>query len=114
MAMRPSDGLVAFMHDHDMNKHGPRKITTMPRLLTKLDEVRKQGYAVDDEECRPGWRCVGAPIFDQMGRTSVAICLTGTVTELDDSKIASIAVVVKETAQRISRQLALENIQFAT
>jgi DNA-binding IclR family transcriptional regulator len=48
-----------------------------------------------------------------MGRTTVAICLTGTVSELDDSKIASIAVVVKETAQRISRQLTLENIQFA-
>jgi hypothetical protein len=32
---------------------------------------------------------------------------------LDDAKIAVVAVVVKETAQRISRQLALENIQFA-
>jgi len=51
--------------------------------------------------------------FRSDGRTTAAICLTGTVSELEDSKIASIAVVVKETAQRISRQLALENIQFA-
>jgi IclR family KDG regulon transcriptional repressor len=113
LAWRPRPALEAFLPDLDLHKLGPRTITTVPRLLTKLDEVHKQGYAVDDEECRPGWRCVGAPIFDQMGRTSVAICLTGTVSELDDSKIASIAVVVKETAQRISRQLALENIQFA-
>jgi hypothetical protein len=32
---------------------------------------------------------------------------------LDDAKIASIAIVEKKSAQRISRQLALENIQFA-
>jgi len=113
LAWRPRPALEAFLPDLDLHKFGPRTITTMPRLLAKLDEVRKQGYAVDDEECRAGWRCVGAPIFDQMGRTTVAICLTGTVSELEDSKIAAIAVVVKETAQRISRQLALENIQFA-
>jgi DNA-binding IclR family transcriptional regulator len=113
LAWRPRPALEAFLPDLDLQKFGPRTITSMPRLLTKLDEVRRQGYAVDDEECRPGWRCVGAPIFDQLGRTTVAICLTGTVSELDDSKIAPIAVVVKETAQRISRQLALENVQFA-
>jgi IclR family transcriptional regulator, KDG regulon repressor len=113
LAWHPRPALEVFLPYLHLRKLGPRTITTMPRLLSKLDEVRRQGYAVDDEECRPGWRCVGAPIFDQLGRTTVAICLTGTVTELDDSKIASIAVVVRETAQRISRQLALENIQFA-
>jgi DNA-binding IclR family transcriptional regulator len=85
LAWRPRPALEAFLPDLDLHKFGPRTITTMPRLLTKLDEVRRQGYAVDDEECRPGWRCVGAPIFDPMGRTTAAICLTGTVSELDDS-----------------------------
>jgi DNA-binding IclR family transcriptional regulator len=56
---------------------------------------------------------VGALIFDQMGRTAMAICLTGAFSELEDARIASDAFVVKETADRISRQLALENIQFA-
>jgi DNA-binding IclR family transcriptional regulator len=114
LAWRPKPALEAFLPSLALQKFGPRTITSVPRLLAKLEEVRTQGYAVDDEECRPGWRCVGAPIFDQLGRTTVAICLTGTVAELDDSKIPSIAVLVKEAAQRISRQLALENIQFAT
>jgi hypothetical protein len=48
-----------------------------------------------------------------MERTTLAICPTGTVSELDDTKIALPAVFVNETAQRISCQLALENIQFA-
>ncbi|MGH9681137.1 MAG: IclR family transcriptional regulator [Candidatus Acidiferrales bacterium] len=113
MANWPKPTLEAFLPYLDLHKYGPRTITTMPRLLAKLDEVRKQGYAVDDEECRPGWRCVGAPIFDPLGRSSVAICLTGTVAELDDLRLAAAASAVKEAAQQISRRLELENVQFA-
>ena len=65
LAWRPRPALQAFLPGLDLRKFGSRTITTLPRLLSKLDEVRRQGYAIDDEECRPGWRCVGAPIFDQ-------------------------------------------------
>lgn len=114
LAWRTSPILEALLPHLDLHKSAPRTITTMPGLLAKLDEVRKQGFAVDDEECRMGWRCVGAPIFDQLETTMIAICLTGTVGDLDDPKLRSTAVAVKETAHRISRQLALENVQFAT
>jgi len=113
LANRPKPELDEFLPFLDLHKFGPRTITTLPRLLAKLDEVRKQGYAVDDEECRPGWRCVGAPIFDPLGRTTVALCLTGTVAELDDLRLAAAAAAVKEAAQQISRRLEVENVQFA-
>ncbi len=113
LAWWPRSTVTSFFPDAHLDKFGPRTITTMPRLLAKLDEVRKQGYALDDEECRSGWRCVGAPIFDPLGRSTVAICLTGTVSELNDASLATTATAVKEAAQRISRLLAMENVQFA-
>ena len=114
LAYWPRPALDAVLPYLDLHKFGPRTITTLPRLLAKLEEVRKQGYAVDDEECRPGWRCVGAPIFDPMGRSTVAVCLTGTVAELDEVRLTGAAAAVKEAAQQISRRLEMENIQFAT
>jgi len=113
LANWPKPELEAFLPHLDLHKVGPRTITTLPRLLSKLEEVRRQGFAVDDEECRPGWRCVGAPIFDPLGRTTVAICVTGTVAELDDVRLAAAAAAVKEAAQQISRRLEAENVQFA-
>ena len=113
MAQWPRPTLDAFVPHLDLHKFGPRAITSLPRLLAKLDEVRRQGYAVDDEECRQGWRCVGAPIFDPLGRSTVALCLTGTTAELDDARLAAAAAAVKEAAQQISRKLELENVQFA-
>jgi IclR family KDG regulon transcriptional repressor len=97
----------------ELHKTAPRTITTRTRLLAELEEVRKNGYAFDDEECRPEWRCVGAPIFDQMGSAMAAICLAGTVAEIDDSRLNSTAEAVRETAQRISRRLVLEHVQYA-
>jgi DNA-binding IclR family transcriptional regulator len=114
LAWQETRVLDASLPSMELRRSSPRTITTRARLLEKLTEVRSQGYAIDDEECRIGWRCVGAPIFDQLGRTGVAICLTGTVAELDDSKLTSVALAVKETARRISRRLGLEHIEFAT
>lgn len=103
----------ASLPSTELPRTSPRTITTRARLLEKLIEIRNQGHAVDDEECRVGWRCVGAPIFDQLGSVRVAICLTGTVEELNDSRMMSAAVAVKETARQISRRFAADHVQFA-
>lgn len=114
LAWQSPPALDAYLPGGGLRKSSPRTITDRSSLLAKLEEVRKVGYAVDDQECRLGWRCVGAPIFDQWGCTRVAICLTGTVGELDDSKLVETAAAVKETAQKISRRLASEHVEFAT
>jgi IclR family acetate operon transcriptional repressor len=114
LAWQAPPTLDAYLPAAGLAKFSPRTITTRASLLAKLDEVRRQGYALDDQECRPGWRCVGAPIFDQWGSTRVAICLTGTIAELDDSKLFPTAAAVKETAQKISRRLSMEHVEFAT
>jgi DNA-binding IclR family transcriptional regulator len=114
LAWQDQPVLEASLPSGELPKSSPRTITTRARLLSKLSEIRNQGYAIDDEECRLGWRCVGAPVFDQLGSVRVAICLTGTVKELHDSRLATAAVAVKDTARQISRRLAAEHIQFAT
>ena len=47
-------------------------------------------------------------------RVRVAICVTGTVKELNDSRLAFATTAVKETARQISRRFASEHLQFAT
>jgi DNA-binding IclR family transcriptional regulator len=114
LAWQETPVLQASLLNMELRRSSPRTITTRAQLLAELSKVRNQGYAIDDEECRIGWRCVGAPVFDQLGSVQVAICLTGTVAELDDPRLSSLALAVQETAQRISRRLALEHVQIAT
>jgi DNA-binding IclR family transcriptional regulator len=36
-------------------------------MLSELEKVSNDGYAIDDEECELGARCVAAPIRDYTG-----------------------------------------------
>ena len=40
-------------------------------------KVRKQGWAMDDEEYEIGHRCIGAPIYDYRGEIIAAISASG-------------------------------------
>ena len=96
----------AILREHGLKKRTLKTITGLARFLGELEKVRAQGYAVDDEENSVGARCVGAPVFDSLGRVEAAVGLSGTTSQIDDDNLSKIAELVKEAARKISRQLA--------
>ncbi len=85
----------------------PFTITKIPELLTELDKVRKQGFAVDDEESFHGVRCVAAPIHDRSGRIVAAISVTAPKQRMNQARMKGIKHEVIETAQLISHRLGM-------
>jgi IclR family acetate operon transcriptional repressor len=78
--------------------HADRK-----RFLAEMAKVRKQGFAVDDEEYIKGVTCFAAPVFNYAGEVAGAICCSVltihyTLKELEEK----IGPRVLETAKRIS------------
>ena len=51
-------------------------ITDPVVLMDHLKRVRKNGYALDNEENEIGIRCVAAPIYNQVGKVIAAISLS--------------------------------------
>ena len=86
----------------------PNTLVTKEALVAKLDEIRRQGYALDDEECELGARCVAAPVRDYSGRIVAGISVSGPISRMSMERIAVIAPVVQEIAAKISRQMAYE------
>ena len=70
-----------------------------------LREVRKQGWAMDDEEYQLGHRCIGAPVFDYHGDAVAAVSASGTTDELCTDKIPWIAEHVRKAAREISLKM---------
>jgi DNA-binding IclR family transcriptional regulator len=52
-------------------------ITDPDRLREEIEEIRRQGYAVDHEEIDDGLMCIGARVVDHGGRTCAAISISG-------------------------------------
>ena len=49
-----------------------------------LNGLRQQGYAVDDEECETGLRCVGVPLYSYQDTPVAAISIFGSAERVTD------------------------------
>jgi DNA-binding IclR family transcriptional regulator len=114
LAWQPRPYLGSLFRRIQLSKSTHRTIRTLDGLVADLELARRRSYALDIEEVRFGWRCVGVPIFDSFGNTIMAVCLGGTSVDLADDVLPSIAPLVKEAAQNISRQITSEKVHFAS
>ena len=105
LAWLPQDESKALLSSIDMQAFSTNVAPSIEHLIDELGDVRRQNYALDNEEDAPGMRCVGAPIFDHTGRVVAAISLTAPVQRLPMAKIPETAALVVDSARRISERL---------
>lgn len=83
-----------------------RKTLTDPdALIDQLADVRRQGYALDDEEDAEGVYCVGAALRNHRGECAGAISVTGLKLDVTDERIREVGGLVRQYADRISARL---------
>jgi IclR family acetate operon transcriptional repressor len=102
-----ADRLEELAAESPLVKRTERTITGIPALETEIRQVRKQGYAVDDEEFFDGVRCLAAPIFDRGGKVIAAVGITAGVQRFTRKRIPEIARFVKAAADKISKQVTV-------
>lgn len=61
----------------ELTKQGPNTITDPEQLLSELDNIRKNGYAVDDEESLDGLMCIAVPIFNHLKECIKSLSISG-------------------------------------
>ncbi len=83
----------------------PRTIGTRQALATELDLVRRQGYAMDNEENEPDGRCIGAPIIGVGGRIVAALSISAPIFRMDMSRTRALAGELIESCRGISRDM---------
>jgi DNA-binding IclR family transcriptional regulator len=88
-----------------LKAYGKNTITRMNRLHMELAAIRKQGYALDDEEYYEGVRCVAAAIRSR-GRAVAAVSITGSIFTMTMERIhEELVALVQDTAHKISSEL---------
>lgn len=80
----------------------PKTIMNLVQFRQELQKIRREGYAVDDEEAVLGARCVSAPILNAEGHSIAAISISGPVTRVSPSHVAALADAVTSAAHAIS------------
>jgi IclR family KDG regulon transcriptional repressor len=83
----------------------PRTITEPGALQKHLKEVRRQGFAFDDEERNSEIRAFGCPVFNHEGSPVASVVVAGPIHRITWKRHSEIVPPLKETAARISEQL---------
>lgn len=88
-----------------------RTITDPSALRHHVDQVRNQGYAMDDEEYNPGVRCIAVPVFDYRNRCVAAIGISGPTSRLPLENIDNVVKTVKEIGKTLSARLSFKPVE---
>jgi len=103
-ALKPAEVARRF-HGRRLERLTPRTIGNRRSLGTALARIGKQGFALDDEECSLGLRCVAAPILNHLGSVVAALSVSGPSQRLPGQLLPSLAGSVRAAAQDISQRL---------
>jgi len=103
---RPWEEVSRLMRDVDMRPHTPKTVTSLKRLRSDLERIRRSGYGMTDEELELGVRSVAAPIRDATGQVIAAVNVSTLTAKVDlDELRTRFLPKVLETASRISAAL---------
>jgi len=83
----------------------PNTIVDRDQFLAHLEEIRQEGYACDNGEGDLGLFCLAAPVYNEEGLVQAAISVSGSSSHLGLNSVPSLAPIVQEAAQELSRQL---------
>lgn len=80
-------------------------ITDLEQFKEHLRLVRKNRYAVDEQENEMGIRCFGAAVLDYRGEVCGAISISGSILSLTENKIEEYSKILIEYTDKISKEL---------
>jgi IclR family transcriptional regulator, pca regulon regulatory protein len=83
LAYLPKDRQVERLEASERVKLSERTLTELKELLTRLEQVRKQGYAISDGENAYGLRTIAAPVFGDGNSVIAGVSLTIDANRMD-------------------------------
>lgn len=82
-----------------------RTVTRRAALLERFETVRRDGLALDLEECLPHANAVAAPVLDIAGRCLAAVVVIGPAARLSGKTLADTGQAAVQTAAALSQSL---------
>lgn len=80
-------------------------IRSLGQLREELNTISKNGFAIDNQECELGTRCLAVPVYNYTGGIQAAISINAPISKLTDQYIHQNAPILKSIALEISHQL---------
>ena len=105
LAFLPPVQARSILRSAGMPAFTPHTITSMEAMEAALEQIRAQGFAVEDGETRIGLRSVAAPVFDINGTPRYAISVLGMFRRTSTPEFQAAQELVQTAARFVSKEL---------
>ena len=105
MATLPEKEVKKIWDASVIERKTDKTIVTYEDMQRVLDEVRKNGYALDDEENEEGVRCIAASLRGYGKNVKYAFSISGPVSRMTKERVEELAVDMKAVQAELQREL---------
>ena len=96
-----------YLHENSLVRYTANTIIDSDLYSAELENVRKKGYATDDEEYISGVRAIAASI-KRYGAYTPALWVVGFKASMSDKKLDPIIKQTKAAADKITKKLSIQ------
>lgn len=106
LAGQPPERVDELLAAATIDQLTPNTLTTVGKLRAEIGRIRKQGWAMVDQELELGLRSIAAPIRDTRGRTIAAVNVSASATQGSAADVrARLLPPLLETAAQIEHDV---------
>lgn len=105
LAFLPDVEIDMYLQSVEFTPYTSKTVTTPEQLMDEIENIRKKGYAIDDEELSIGLRCIAAPVLDYSGRPSYALSISGPTQRMKDERMEFMQEKLLSVCRRLTRKI---------
>lgn len=109
LAFREQDEITAFLKETPLVAFTEKTVTDWEALNHQFSLIRRQGYALDDEEYELSVKCIAVPIRDHSGSVVAGLSISGPAHRLPPSRITEELIPsLMNAGQELSKRLGYD------
>jgi DNA-binding IclR family transcriptional regulator len=97
-----------YAKGRDFVQYTANTITELDVLKAELNNIRSQGYAIDEQEYLEGLRCIAAPIFNHKGEVTSALSVAGPLLRMKGETFEEKKRHILDAARNVSKQMGYQ------
>jgi DNA-binding IclR family transcriptional regulator len=102
LASLPEDQTAQFIQERELPKYTDKTITGKSEYIAEINQVRQNGYAIDDEEYLPGVRAIAIGVGNRRG-LPLALWVVGFAGAMEKTVLPNFIQHIQKSAQNLQK-----------
>jgi IclR family KDG regulon transcriptional repressor len=109
LAFKSEEEILTFLKETPLLPCTPKTITDSEALLHQFGQIRRQGYAIDNEEYEESVKCIAIPVRDYTRNVVSGLSIAGPAHRLGDDRIQNELIpLIQKAGKELSKRLGYD------